>query len=156
MAEEAAVKFDGPAAMLLLRPLNAFVRSLMEQLPPFENNPKWIDNIELVINEVFTNVIRHAYPGEKHGRLAVEVNLRSDRIEFVFHDWGVGFDPDAVPEPNFDDPSPGGYGLFCIRQLMDEYSYAAGVNGPNVLTVVKWYENVTNNDCGECPSSAIS
>jgi two-component sensor histidine kinase len=76
----------------------------------------------LIVNEVISNAMKHAFPGRADGRIAVElVALSSERAELVISDNGRGFTPNG---------SESGMGSRLIRafaqQLGNDYSYESG------------------------------
>jgi serine/threonine-protein kinase RsbW len=81
-------------------------------------------NVELAVYEACTNIVEHAY-GKAGGRIEVTVTLASlpNRLIVDLVDFGVGFDLAAIPDPDLDVPKVHGYGLFLVRELMDEVIY---------------------------------
>ena len=131
------VKIDSTADLLLLRPLDLFVRQLVQQLPAFANHPSDVDGIELAFNEAYTNVSRHAYKGSNNkGPISIQIVIHSDRIEIYLEDRGVRFDPANVKTPNLDVPGEGGLGVWFIRKFMDHAVYSS-CEGKNVLLMTK-------------------
>ncbi len=45
----------------------------------------------LILQELISNVIAHAFPGDRRGKISVRVRRRGDEIEILFKDDGVGF-----------------------------------------------------------------
>ncbi len=137
MDDELAVRIEVPVELKLLRPLNLFVRRLMEQAPALAASEKLLDDMELVFNEAFMNVHDHAYRSEAKGRLVVDIILGQDRLEFRFEDEGEGFDPDLVRTPEADEPGERGRGVWLMRQCMDQFIYRPDTDGRNVLRLIK-------------------
>ncbi|MBI5570249.1 MAG: ATP-binding protein [Desulfomonile tiedjei] len=137
MDDELAVKIEVPAELKLLRPLNLFVRGLMEQAPALAASEKLLDDMELVFNEAFMNVHDHAYRFGAKGRLSVEIILRQDRLEFRFEDEGESFDPNLIPPPDPDETGERGRGVWLMRQFMDQFIYRSDTNGKNLLRLIK-------------------
>lgn len=140
MFREMTVKIEAPAELMLLRSLNAFVRELIQQLPALEGADRLVDDLELVFNEAFTNVNEHAYPSQEKGEVIIRIRVGSNSLEFRFEDKGRGFDLEGINDPDFDELHERGRGLWIIRSLMDEISYRAGVDGRNVLKLVKYLD----------------
>ncbi len=79
--------------------------------------------LALAVHEAACNVIRHAYEGES-GRaveLAVEADAAQARVT-LYH-TGRDFDPDAVAPPAFDGSREHGFGLYLIRQVVDDVTF---------------------------------
>lgn len=93
-----------------------------------------IDDIQLVLAEAMTNIVRHAYPVNLD-QIWLRVRLRGDRLECDLQDRGVAFDPGqlgkSLPEPAT--CREGGYGWFIIRSLSEGLCYSRK-NGRNTLT----------------------
>ncbi|MCH7663210.1 MAG: ATP-binding protein [Chloroflexi bacterium] len=96
--------------------------------------------LQLAVDEAFTNIIEHAYGGEGEGEIEC-VCLDSDGdMTIVLHDWGEAFDPGGVPEPDFSVPieelNSRGAGLVLIRKIMDKTEYRFSKEG-NFLIMTK-------------------
>lgn len=52
----------------------------------------------LIVNELVTNSLVHAFPGDLAGTVTVRGERRGDRTEFTISDDGVGFPPEFEPE----------------------------------------------------------
>ena len=67
----------------------------------------------LIVNELCTNVLRHAFPGgTEHARRELHVSLsrvQDDRVALRVADTGIGIPPDLDP-----DTAPGGGTFFTI------------------------------------------
>ena len=85
-----------------------------------------IRDLELAVDEVCSNSIRHGYGG-REGEIEVTVERVGQSIRVVTRDWGRAFDPERVPVPDPDLPleerSLGGLGLFIVQQVMDEVRF---------------------------------
>lgn len=82
--------------------------------------------LDLVVEELFTNILRHnSGRGETVG-LALERDGDTVRIELVDHD-AEPFDPAGVPAPpvaaGIGERRPGGLGLHLVRSMVDELDY---------------------------------
>ncbi|MEI8181355.1 MAG: ATP-binding protein [Desulfomonile sp.] len=137
MENELTVRIEVPAEMIMIRPLDVFVRNLIQQLPAFCGTEGLVDNLELAFSEAFTNICRHAYKSERKGPVTIVIRVGSNQLEFRFEDNGESFDPDKVRSPNLDKPCEGGLGIWLMRQVMDEYLYHSEKNGKNVLRLIK-------------------
>jgi PAS domain S-box-containing protein len=45
----------------------------------------------LIINELVSNSLKHAFPGNRHGEIRLDLHQNDDRFELVISDDGVGF-----------------------------------------------------------------
>jgi serine/threonine-protein kinase RsbW len=99
-----------------------------------------IPDLELVADELCSNVINHAYDGQA-GWIEITVEPVEQGVQLVIRDWGQSFDPATVPVPNVDAPleerTLGGLGLFLVRNLMDEVHFRRNGRDGNLVTAVK-------------------
>lgn len=80
----------------------------------------------LIVNELVTNALKHAFPGGRRGRLKITMQPTADgAISLVVSDDGVGLPDDAVPESGSKS-----LGLRLVsdlaRQLDGDVSYTSG------------------------------
>lgn len=68
----------------------------------------------LIINELFTNAMKHAFPGDKTGQIDVELHSEGDGFELEISDNGVGF-PDGLDYKNVDS-----LGLRLVNSLTEQ------------------------------------
>lgn len=98
-----------------------------------------LHDAQLLLEEVVTNVVRHAFRADSGGRVDVRVGLDGAGIALSVEDDARAFDPLAsVPAPSLDVPlearTPGGLGLHLVRSIADEIAYERR-GGKNVLTM---------------------
>jgi len=109
-----------------------------------------VGEIGLVLNEALANVIRHAYanqpgqPIEVFGELVppsevagAAANGDTIALRIRVRDWGNGVDPRLALKRGYVPGEPGGLGLVCLRQLMDQVDYAAQPDGGVLMTMTK-------------------
>lgn len=101
---------------------------------------KDVYNIQLATDEAASNIIEHAYELVSDGKLVISCDFGEERITIVLTDWGIPFDPSAIPMPDLkadlSERQIGGLGIFLMRKLMDEVHYTPGADG-NKLTMIK-------------------
>jgi serine/threonine-protein kinase RsbW len=79
-----------------------------------------IDEMELALGELCTNVIRHA--GMKPGsNYQVELELDEGKALITVRDRGVGFEPAITEEPT--PTESGGLGLWLVEKLTDRLTF---------------------------------
>jgi anti-sigma regulatory factor (Ser/Thr protein kinase) len=102
---------------------------------------KGIYAVKLAVDEACTNIIEHGYGGESSGKIECSCDIGRTALTVKLRDWGKAFDPDAIPEPNFDLPleeiQPRGAGLFLMRKLMDDVRFSFQEDLGNLLVMVK-------------------
>lgn len=80
--------------------------------------------VMLAVQEASANVVRHAYAErESAGSMVVRAELTARVVRIVVVDEGKGYDPDAVPPPDFGNPREGGFGLHLLRKTMARVTY---------------------------------
>ena len=98
--------------------------------------------VQLAVDEACTNIIEHGYGGEGRGDIVCSCEGTGEGITIVIKDWGQRFDPEQVPEPDYDAPleklKPRGAGLFLMCKLMDEVDFEFGDSDGNTLTMTKF------------------
>ncbi|HET7839559.1 MAG TPA: histidine kinase dimerization/phosphoacceptor domain -containing protein [Rectinemataceae bacterium] len=81
------------------------------RLAPLRIDAKRAASIGLILNELITNSLKHAFPGEAAGEILVETRLEGDRLGLRVADDGVGL-------PGCREPAAGrGQGLQFVEML---------------------------------------
>jgi anti-sigma regulatory factor (Ser/Thr protein kinase) len=86
-------------------------------------------------SEAFNNIVLHSYR-DTDGDVDVELEIANSRLTVELRDGGIGFDPQAVPEPELSALPERGLGLFIILRAMDDVRWMQR-NGQNVLVMSK-------------------
>jgi anti-sigma regulatory factor (Ser/Thr protein kinase) len=94
-----------------------------------------VGDIGLCVNEAMANVIRHAYGGATDRPIKVDVDCDPSAVSIRIRDWGNGVDPSRLPPKKHDPMKPGGLGLICLRQMMDEVAFQPQNDGGILLTM---------------------
>ncbi len=119
------IRLQLPGSMQYLSVLAACVTEMLRQIDQVADAERTIYNIQLAIHEGCTNIVRHAYQHDDDGVIDINLTLACSprRLVVELTDSGTAFNLEEVSAPNLDDAQVGGYGLFLMRQLMDEVSY---------------------------------
>lgn len=82
-------------------------------------------NFRVGLTEALSNAMLYGNGYDPAKRVRVEVTVDDGQLRARVTDQGVGFDPNAVPDPTTAENllKPGGRGLFLMRQLLDEVQY---------------------------------
>ncbi len=105
-------------------------------------NEKDICDVQLSVDEAVTNIMEHAYAGQKSGLIKVRCSLSQPSREFIvsIRDSGKPFDPRTVAAPNIEakleERKVGGLGIYFMKSLMQSVKYAFDEKG-NELTMTK-------------------
>ena len=93
------------------------------------------DEMITAFGEAFNNVVVHGYRDRADGMVDVEAEMTRDQITLRVIDGGAEVDFATIREPDLEMLPESGMGVFMMRALVDEMSYAAGEL--NVLTLTK-------------------
>ena len=97
-------------------------------------------NLNLVLEEMVSNVIFYAYPEGKSADIELVAESHGKELTFVLTDRGKEFDPtakeDANPDINPMERDIGGMGIYIVKNIMNEVSYQR-LEGKNLLTMTK-------------------
>ncbi len=105
------------------------------------NNKKAIYQINVAIDELFSNIVKFAYNPEV-GKAIVRIELKEEpvSVSISFVDNGRPFNPLELENPDItldaSERQIGGLGIFIVKQSMDEISYEYK-NNQNILTIKK-------------------
>lgn len=98
------------------------------------------NDLRLVLEETFVNIVSYAYEKEDTQIITVELKNTVDEINITFTDTGIAFNPLTATAAclETDDHSEGGMGIHIIKSLSDHQEYNR-VGQSNVFTVTKHY-----------------
>lgn len=104
-----------------------------------EDCPMKIKNqIEIAVDEVFSNIARYAYHPDVGG-VTVRVVVGDD-VTIEFEDSGIAYDPLSKDDPDVSLPPEkrknGGLGVFMVKNIMDSVKYRRE-GGKNIMTIKK-------------------
>ena len=120
--------------------LSKILSVIEEELDNYSVNIKSKFQLELVIEEIFTNICKFSY--ETEGGDEINYSLSQDSLEMkvTFIDDGIEFNPLKKEDPDLttsvDEREIGGLGLTLVKNNVDsiDYSYE---NNRNILTITK-------------------
>lgn len=118
--------------------ITAFVDRQLEQLDcPMKAQAQ----IDIAIDELFSNIVHYAYHPEI-GTATVRVEVVDEPLSVVitFIDRGVPYDPLAKLDPDVtlsaEERELGGLGIYIVKKSMNEITYEYK-NGQNILRIRK-------------------
>ena len=101
--------------------------------------------INLVVEELFTNMVRHNKGGAD--RITLSAERRNDRVHLELVDFDVEpFDPQTAEIPLVDagieERRPGGLGIYLVKKMVDDLDYTYETETRRMrITVTKTLEN---------------
>jgi serine/threonine-protein kinase RsbW len=136
------VEQEFEADLAQLERIGGFIASVLRE---FGLEEQKIFNLQLAVDEACSNIIKYAYAaaetsGEK--KIRIRCSRRDGAIAVEIKDRGKPFDPTTAAPPDLeaslDEREIGGLGIYFMKKLTDEISYAYK-DGQNVLTMVVRY-----------------
>ena len=83
--------------------------------------------VELILEELLTNVFKYAYPAGAEGEAELGFELKDGSLRFFIADWGAAFNPLDCPPPDLtndiDARKVGGLGIFFVKEMVDAITY---------------------------------
>lgn len=120
-----------------LERVNKFIEEIGEELGL---DMELLMNLNLVMEEMVSNVIFYAYPEGKTAEIELVAESNGKELTFMLSDQGKEFDPtakeDADPDVNPMDREIGGMGIFIVKNIMNQVTYQR-LDGKNLLTMKK-------------------
>lgn len=113
-----------------------FFESTLEE---FEASMKVITQMNIIAEELFTNVAKFSYPG-KQGYCQIDIEKKENYLEVKFIDNGIPFNPLAKEDPDItleaSERDIGGLGILMVKKMSDKVSYEY-ISNCNILTLKK-------------------
>lgn len=111
------------------------------QLEQFGCPMKAQTQIDIAIDELFSNIVHYAYhPGVGPATVRVEVVENPLSVVITFIDQGVPYDPLAKADPDVtlsaEEREIGGLGIYIVKKNMNEITYEYK-DGRNILKIRK-------------------
>ena len=131
-------KLEVEAKVENLAAVMAFVDEILEEA---ECSVKAQMQIDIAVEEIFTNVAYYAYAPET-GDAVVQVEITSEPrcAVLTFADHGMQYNPLAKADPDVtlsaEERNIGGLGIFMVKKSMDEVSYEYR-DSQNIFTIKK-------------------
>jgi anti-sigma regulatory factor (Ser/Thr protein kinase) len=96
--------------------------------------------LNLVIEELFTNIVSYAYRDNKEHWIHIKVSCSDGRLTVCLEDDGIPFNPATARAPDLagaiEERQIGGLGIHLCKELMNNMQYRR-TNNRNILTLTK-------------------
>lgn len=118
-----AIKIQIPSLSENIRIIESFIDNAKEQ---YNFTDDIYGNIMIAVTESVNNAIVHGNQSDKSKNVRLSLNLEDNQVKFTIEDEGPGFDYDNLPDPTAPEnlEKPGGRGIFLMKNLCDEVSFA--------------------------------
>ena len=97
-----------------------------------------IGEAKILVTEAIVNALEHA--GEKNPTVRVEFTMTTKEIVIFVRDYGKGFEPASVEEPDIDSKMGStrtrGWGLKLMKSMSDDFRIQSNSNGTRI-TIMK-------------------
>lgn len=99
-----------------------------------------IEDLKTAVSEACTNAMEHGNRLQKNTSVLVTLKIGKKSLEVNIRDEGKGLKSE-VPEPDLDSQidnceDPRGWGVFLIKNLVDEVEFMQGPEGGNLTRMV--------------------
>jgi serine/threonine-protein kinase RsbW len=96
-----------------------------------------VAQLELAVDESAANILLHAYEGKPGPPLELTVEADAAKACVAIYHGGRGFDPTTVPPPSFDGSRECGFGLYLVRQSVDDVAFVTDERGRHGIRLIK-------------------
>jgi len=107
-----------------------------------------VEDLKTAVSEACINAIEHGNKFDLNTKVGITLAADDTVLEVTVHDEGNGIDPEKIPkkreEPN-GFPKRRGYGMFLIKNLVNEMSFASEPGKGNNVKMIIHLENKKQN-----------
>jgi anti-sigma regulatory factor (Ser/Thr protein kinase) len=120
-----------------LAEIRGFVRDQCNRIWPAEVTADTLAKLELAVSEAATNIMLHAYERQPGRPIEVTVEGDDSQITVGMYHQGCPFDPLSVAPPSFDGSRHSGFGVYLIREAVDNVAYTQDADGKCGIQMMK-------------------
>lgn len=89
----------------------------------FQLSPKTLSSLGIVVNEILTNIMKHAFEGKESGLIRISLTKVGRHVTLSIQDDGKGFPGD------FNSGESAGFGLMIVRMLSEQMKGSFSMTG---------------------------
>ncbi|MCD4824487.1 MAG: SpoIIE family protein phosphatase [Phycisphaerae bacterium] len=97
----------------------------------------FVNQLELAANEAASNIMQHAYHEQPERKILVQADVYEDQVVVQLFHWGEPFHQLQTIAPAFDGSQEHGFGLYLIRNCVDEVNYSSEKDGKSCVRLTK-------------------
>jgi len=99
----------------------------------------FLSAIDLAVRESVANAVKHGNKFDEEKQVEVVFTDSSDGLRLSVRDFGVGFDPETIPDPTNPENllKVNGRGILFMRTFMDEVDWEKADGGGMVVKMLK-------------------
>lgn len=102
-----------------------------------------IENLKIAVAEACLNAIEHGNNLNRNMKVVIDFTIGPSQLEISVKDRGSGFVPVDIEKPDVgkkidgSDPDSRGWGMYLIKNMVDELEYRDAASGTHLRMVVK-------------------
>lgn len=102
-----------------------------------------IENLKIAVSEACLNAIEHGNKQKASMKVMIDFTLDESQLEINVQDQGGSFVPESIGEPNLKerieshDDKKRGWGMFMIKNMVDEMEYLDMEGGTHLRMIIK-------------------
>jgi serine/threonine-protein kinase RsbW len=103
-----------------------------------------VEDMKTALSEACINAIEHGNKFDLNTKVGVTLAADDHALKIIVHDEGTGIDPNKIPKQREEEngfPKRRGYGMFLIRNLVNEMSYESKPGEGNEVRMIIHLEN---------------
>jgi anti-sigma regulatory factor (Ser/Thr protein kinase) len=116
----------------------SIVRSVTGKIAQiYEINEPLTEDIKLAVDEACTNVIKHAYRGDRTKKIVLKYKITKKSFNVIIEDSGIKAQEYLIKGRSLDDIRPGGLGIHFIKRVFDVFQFDETKKKGNRLILIK-------------------
>jgi len=118
-------------------------KQICQQIQKYREDKSFASDVELCVSEACTNAIKYGRSRDREDVISLYFQIHEDKLIIKVQDKGSGFNLNSLPDPDIENLPDRGYGLYIIRNKMDDVQYSQTKKG-NYLTMMKTFKGGKN------------